>query len=408
MALHNRVVSIPMSSKKPESANPEVEDVASVSSVVHVFRSPKGGLFRHVRDLVEGQADRGIRVGILCDSTEGDAEADRVLEELGSRCALGVYRVPFSRVPSISDISVCHALRKYFRASGLDILHGHGAKGGMVARLMARSLGARSIYTPHGGALHYDSRSVSGAVYLSVERILKLWTDGVIFESLYAHRAYEEKVGRVKTESRVIYNGLKKSEFESLDTDDNAADFLFFGELRLLKGLEPLVKAAARLKGSRKFSMIMAGSGPDSDYLHTLIREFNLENQIRVVGPIYPASKAMVQARCIILPSLAESLPYAVLEALACGKPVITTNVGGIPEIFDDQKGFLIAPENDELLFRRMQSFLDEDPVFKDIFIQVRESVSFRFSYERMVTRVIDFYQQVAASRKAARVYSLE
>lgn len=377
-------------------------------SVLHVFRSPKGGLFRHVCDLVEGQAAAGIRVGILCDSLEGDDEADRILARLEALCELGVNRVPFSRNPSISDLKVGMALYRAHRSSEIDILHGHGAKGGTVARLMARPLGAKAVYTPHGGALHFDNGTLSGSLYLKVESALRYRTHGVIFESAFAQKVYEEKIGQVPSESRVIYNGLRESEFADLDTGADVADFLFFGELRLLKGIEPLIKAAHRLKRETNFSMIMAGSGPDHELLDQMIREHDLHEQIKVVDPIYPATAALVKARCIVLPSLAESLPYAVLEALAAGKPVITTSVGGIPEIFGDKAGFLVEPGDDEALFKKMNHFFTSPTEFDGIFADLRHSVSVRFSYERMVNGVQEFYQQVLSSKRAEGVYSLE
>lgn len=378
------------------------------NSVVHVFRSPKGGLFRHVCDLVEGQVRDGLRVGILCDSTGGDEEADRILKQLESRCDLGVVRIPFSRIPSLGDLWVCRALYRHFMSHKPQVIHGHGAKGGTIARLMGRAMGSLAIYTPHGGALHFDSSTLAGSIYLMVERLLRFRTDGVIFESRFAQQAYEEKVGPVRCESSIIYNGLRSEEFETLGAVEQSVDFLFFGELRKLKGLKPLVEAAGKLREEKDFSMIMAGSGPDSEELLQQIRERGLESNIRVVKPIYPAAAAMIKARCVVLPSLAESLPYAVLEALACGKPVITTHVGGIPEIFGDKKDLLIPPSDSEKLYSRMKAFLDDDPIFVKGYPELRRSIGERFSYDRMVSRVSEFYRQVVMQKNVSQVYSMD
>ena len=71
--------------------------------ILHVFRAPLGGLFRHVLDLARGQAQRGHDVGIFCDSTTGGSRADDVFAELSGLLTLGITRVPMSRYPSLTD-----------------------------------------------------------------------------------------------------------------------------------------------------------------------------------------------------------------------------------------------------------------------------------------------------------------
>ena len=139
-------------------------------NILHVFRAPVGGLFRHVVDVARGQAARGHRVGLIADSTTGGAQAEATLEALARELAFGVTRIPMSRHIGVSDIpAVPHVAR---RASDIaaDVIHGHGGKGGAYARL-ARSSHAIRVYTPHGGSLHYRWVSPIGFVYLSLERV---------------------------------------------------------------------------------------------------------------------------------------------------------------------------------------------------------------------------------------------
>ena len=83
---------------------------------------------------------------------------------------------------------------------GIDILHGHGAKGGAYARLAARRLGrggrhVAAFYTPHGGSLHYAPSSLKGRIFMALERSLAGVTDGIVFESAYSSRVYASHVG---------------------------------------------------------------------------------------------------------------------------------------------------------------------------------------------------------------------
>src|ERR1700724_486513 len=150
-------------------------------SILHVFRAPVGGLFRHVLDLVRGQTAAGHRVGIVADATTGGERAEAALTEIAPLLALGITRVAMSRHLGLSDVSAVRRVAQAIRASGADVVHGHGAKGGAYARLA----GSRALraYTPHGGSLHFDPRTPIGFVYLTLERALLRRTDLILFES---------------------------------------------------------------------------------------------------------------------------------------------------------------------------------------------------------------------------------
>lgn len=123
--------------------------------VLHVFRTPVGGLFRHVRDLARGQFEAGHAVGILCDSTTGGDTAVKLLDSVAPWCRLGITRIPISRLPGLGDLSGARQTQGVAADLKPDIIHCHGAKGGLYGRIAARRLGIPSVYTPHGGSLHY-------------------------------------------------------------------------------------------------------------------------------------------------------------------------------------------------------------------------------------------------------------
>ena len=156
--------------------------------ILHVLRSPVGGLFRHVIDLSRAQAARGHQVGIVADSSTGGARADAAFAGLSGQLALGLTRVPMSRHAGLSDLSAQRHVAHRARDAGADVLHGHGAKGGAYARLC----GGRAIrvYTPHGGSLHYSRSSLVGLLYLTLERVLMARTELFLFESRYGRDAF--------------------------------------------------------------------------------------------------------------------------------------------------------------------------------------------------------------------------
>ena len=96
---------------------------------------PVGGLFRHVIDLVRGQIARGHRVGIVADSSTGNARADEIFAELAPQLALGLTRIPMRRPLSPLDLPPSCMSPSAFAKTDADVIHGHGAKGGAYARL---------------------------------------------------------------------------------------------------------------------------------------------------------------------------------------------------------------------------------------------------------------------------------
>ena len=122
--------------------------------ILHVLRSPVGGLFRHVVDLANGQIERGHEVGIVADSTTGNAMADAVFAELAPKLTLGLTRIPIRRNPHPADLAAVWHVARRIAETGAEVVHGHGAKGGALARLAPAERGLVRAYTPHGGSLH--------------------------------------------------------------------------------------------------------------------------------------------------------------------------------------------------------------------------------------------------------------
>ena len=317
--------------------------------IVHCLRAPVGGLFRHVRDLARGQAEAGCHVGIICDADTGDALTEQALHDIRPYCVLGIKRIAMHRQVSPGDIVAALKVRMWCAETGADIIHGHGAKGGAFGRFAAMATPAKAFYTPHGGSLHYSADSWSGAAFLRLERLLRILTDGLIFESEYGYRVYRRKVGTPSCDARIIHNGLSPSEFAAVPTDRDAADFLFIGELRELKGVDVLLHALHRVRQARDVSAVIVGDGPEAQTFKDLAGSLGLAETVRF-SPPQPARKAFTLGRTLIVPSRAESLPYIVLESLAARKPTIATDVGGISEIFRGRRGSLLPAGDVEKL----------------------------------------------------------
>lgn len=358
-------------------------------SILHVFRAPVGGLFRHVVDLVRGQTAAGHRVGIIADATTGGALAEAALAEIAPLLALGITRVPMSRHLGLSDVAAVRRVAQVIRTSGADVVHGHGAKGGAYARLA----GARALraYTPHGGSLHFDPRTPIGFVYLTLERALLRRTDLILFESTYARDLYHARIGTPDAPVQVIHNGVAGAEFAPVAPAADASDVVFVGELRRLKGVDVLIEALSLLGAhGRPVSATIVGSGPEAAEFQTLARARGLA---ATFPGALPARDAFARGRLLIVPSHAESLPYIVLEAAAAGLPMLATDVGGIPEIFGPHSGALLPAGDAAGLAAAIRSALADPTAAQASAQALRERVRAHFNAATMVDGVLASYR---------------
>jgi glycosyltransferase involved in cell wall biosynthesis len=365
--------------------------------ILHIMRAPVGGLFRHVVDLAREQTARGHSVGIVADSSTGSPVAAATLHELNGSIALGVTRVPMSRqIGPLDRSALAHVLARATEAKA-NVLHGHGAKGGAYARLAG--VKALRVYTPHGGSLFYSPYSPAGLFYFAVERWLRPRTDLALFESAYAGDVFRQFIGEPPF-ARVVHNGISKSELEPVAPVADAADFVFIGELRWRKGIDTVLEALAALaKEGWSGRAVFYGNGPDREACLAMAEKFGLTGQVSFPGESKPRP-AFQSGRLLLIPSRQESLPYIVLEAAGARMPMITTSVGGIPEIYGPDAGTLVPPGDSAALLAAIKRVRSAPT--PDLIERLHKRVAGQFSTEAMTESVLAAYAHAAARKSVS------
>jgi glycosyltransferase involved in cell wall biosynthesis len=170
--------------------------------------------------------------------------------------------------------------------------------------------------------------------------------------------------------SRAVVNGCDLSIFHvrdrsearrQLTLDSDAEIVLYIGRMDLRKGLRELVEASAKLHSKRaNLQVYMVGEGADRPQITEAIESVGAAGYIHTLPPCQPDDVAvwMAAANLVALPSYMEGCPNVVLEALACGRPVVATRVGGIPEIMSDACGRLIPPRDPNALAQALDAVL--------------------------------------------------
>ncbi|MGH7506917.1 MAG: glycosyltransferase family 4 protein, partial [Longimicrobiales bacterium] len=159
-------------------------------------------------------------------------------------------------------------------------------------------------------------------------------------------------------------------------------------------GVEYLVRAMPLLRAEMDVDVLVVGDGPMRPRLESLAHELGVANAVHFLGarPNREMPGLLASADAAVVPSLMEATSVAALEAMSCEKPVAASNVGGLPEIVDEDVGTLFRPADAADLARHVRALLDR-PDLREAGARGRERVVTRWSLERLVHRHLEIYE---------------
>jgi glycosyltransferase involved in cell wall biosynthesis len=207
--------------------------------------------------------------------------------------------------------------------------------------------------------------------------------------------------GGVRSEKiRVIHSGIDPSPFQKTPPEEAKGDLAVVGTAAVLeerKGHRFLLEAAALLKRQgRRLAYRFAGEGSERERLRMLSQQLGLGEEVLFMGFLSDIPSFLSSIDIFVLPSLYEGLGVAVLEAMAAGKPVVATEVGGIPELLHDQvTGLLVPPKDSSALARAILQLVSRKDVMRHMGDKGRERVHRHFTMEQMAKRNEDYYYQL-------------
>jgi glycosyltransferase involved in cell wall biosynthesis len=323
---------------------------------------------------------------------------------------LVLEKQPKWRIPLIGgvDVSLLKQIRGFARSKQIDILHAHNLAPllycGMATRLWPMRDRPALVYSEHNQLYSATAKQRERLRYYL------MMTNKVIAVSQDLQRTLVSDIGARRDKVAVVYNGIDGKRFMLQDPQKVrrelgiADDTFVFGTAVVLseqKGIRYLLKAAQRvLAASRNVHFLIAGDGPKRAELENQTRELGLGDHVRFLGYRRDIPELISSFDAYVLPSLWEGLPLALIEALAIGKPVICTNVGGNPEIIEDGvNGFVVAPRDSDSLADRLLQLLHDRPAVAAV--QARNVAKYRqhFSLESMVGAHERMFEELAAVR---------
>jgi len=220
-----------------------------------------------------------------------------------------------------------------------------------------------------------------------------------------------KSMGVSENKIEIVPNGIDPSEFESLPQrgdfrrkwgiNDNQKIILYLARIYKIKGPDLLARSFAELsKEIDNVKLVIAG--PDDGYLTSLkklVADLEISDKVLFTGPLYGEEKlrAYVDADVYVLPSVYETFPVAVLEACACGVPVIVTDRCGIADIVNNKVGYMVEYNKDQLK-SAMIKVLNDEGLRRRFGEEGKRLVRDQFSWDVVVAKVENIYRNVTRS----------
>jgi glycosyltransferase involved in cell wall biosynthesis len=267
-----------------------------------------------------------------------------------------------------------------------------------VYMLVARLCGARVLYQVHGGALPQDFLGASRLSRALLQRLLRM-SDAIVVLAATELAAYRDFLPGSRI--RLIANAIDCAPLLSLPraprTPGQPLRLIYLGRLIREKGLYELLQGLADARSAGTDAQLtVVGSGPEEAGLRRRALELGLGAAVSFVGPAFGAAKQRLlgQADVFALPSYhAEGLPYALLEGMAAGNAVITTRVGGIPDVAVAGEHALFIPPRDTQAIATAIAALDADAAsLARMSRACRNRIAHHYSPERLVQEFGELY----------------
>jgi glycosyltransferase involved in cell wall biosynthesis len=293
---------------------------------------------------------------------------------------------------------------KIIKNSKPALLHTHGHRSDFFGLLMAKCMGIPIVATVHG----WTSSTSRLRLYEPLHRWGLKYFDVVIAVSEEIRLRLVE--AGVRPENVVtVTNAIDVSTFSSdrsgiefrkeMRISPEAKVIGTVGRLSLEKGLEYFLRAGAQIIAKdSSVTLLLVGEGPQRRELEALAESLGISSSVvfcgyrRDVERIYPAFDIFV------LPSLTEGLPIALLEAMACTRPVVASRVGGIPSVIQDGvTGLLVEPTNVGQLVDAFRNLLDDPELGRGLGVSARQSIERRFGVSEWIKNIESIYLRVAS-----------
>ena len=356
---------------------------------------------QHLIGLWQHLDRRQVEPIVICPPVEADFFARQNL-------GLKIYPLELrGRVSLWADLRVALTIPRLAKTQGVEIIHAHGYKAGLLALWAGLSPGRsyRFICTFHNPLRRYQSRLKNWLSSMLIGAVART-SDHLIVISRYIGMETCQRWLLPERKISCIYNGVDRSLLQPVQTPEKVranwrvpAGVPLIGTVARLipqKGIQYLIEAAGLLRRKAiDFRMVVVGDGPFRTELETLAQRTGLSEMLFFAGYLQDVTDFLAALDLFVLPTLEEGMSVAILEAMSVGKPVVASGVGGVPELVTAETGILVPPADSERLAAALQQLIDAPERRQQMGENGRARVEKGFTLNRMAEAHLELYQRL-------------
>ena len=351
-----------------------------------------GGAEKQLYALITNSDSQAVTHEVLYYSDSHDEEGFKLYTEAGIKYT----RIPRNKVRPIKFLCDFAAAIK---AREPDVVHCWLYSGNIWGRWAAILAGAKHIIVA------YRSSAVG---YAKIVRFLEQFSKNRVHYIANSRACADLVAGQVGVDPKrfsVIYNGFDFEKFDcdpvdlhkecSIPSDYNIA--IMVGRLTYAKNYPMLLKMARQCKSNNDpVAFVIVGHGEKEPELKGLARQLQLDGTVHFLGLRHDVPSLLQGADIFCYTSYYEGFPNALLEAMAAGLPVVSTNFAGVDELVDNGVNGTIVPIDDvNAAVAALKSYLDNPSKARQLAVAAREFVEQRFSMRVMVNKTMEFYHSI-------------
>jgi len=348
--------------------------------------------------------------GLSQESNMTDSERGAVKGLINDARANGVtiVQIPslLRRISPVNDIRALYDLVRIIKTVKPDVVHTHTSKAGILGRMAAKIARVPIIvHTPHGHVFFGHFGPILSRIFLWVERLFAPLTDRVVALTDRESRDYTDLDVYPGEKLVQIHSGVDVEKFKqvpvgavekkrSLGLNQNGLVVGFIGWLLPIKGPMHLLKAMEDVwQDHDDMILVFIGKGDLDVDLRAEALKAGASGRVNFLGWRNDIDEILPIFDIFVLPSLNEGMGRVLVEAMAAGKPIVASNVGGIPDLVEnDHNGLLVPPGDEKALAASIKQLLDDPEKAKLMGLRGRE-LCHRFSLEGMVAKLDNLYE---------------
>lgn len=279
----------------------------------------------------------------------------------------------------VNEVKAVVEMRQLYKKYHPDIVHLHSSKAGILGRVAFPK--DKIVYTVHG----FDSVRIAYRKYLPIEKALQNRCRAIIGVSKYDERNLQDE--GITNHVGMIYNGIYRPNKLQVDPFEQ------------IKGYERKVLCIARLSAQKKVDLFLKVASLLPQYAFIWIGnqhevDFGYPSNVFFMGNVPNAGAYNEYADLFFLSSNYEGLPIVIIEALACGKPVVASAVGGIPELLDGKNGYAVENDAKEMA-EKINDILSDKKLKERMGNAARQTYLQKFTVDKMVDEYMAIYNKI-------------